>query len=123
MKISLAALVALLTPTVVATTCGGRTLLGAGSPAPFDSFTKCSKVRNIATEATDCNKAYSDDSRGKIKCLWKADISKCRDDGEFVCTPGADPVPSPSPSPPPSPAPSPPPSPTSEPRRPRAPGD
>ena len=93
MKLSLAALVALLTPTAVATTCGGRTLLGAGSPAPYDSFVKCTKVRNHADEAEICDKSYSDDSRGKIKCLWKAEISKCRDDGEFVCTPGADPVP------------------------------
>ena len=99
MKLSLAALVALLTPTAVATTCGGRTLLGAGSPAPYDSFAgRCNKVRNHADEAELCDTSYSDNG-GKTKCLWKADISKCRDDGEFVCTPGADPVPSPSPSP------------------------
>ena len=99
-----AALAALATLGVTVTLDGdcGRTQLAATSPAPYNSATKCTKLKNIDNLESICDSSYYASGDDLIACLYNKQIEKCRDGDAFECTAVADsPPPSPSPSPPP----------------------
>ena len=74
-----AALAALATLGVTVTLDGdcGRTELAATSPAPYNSATKCTKLKNIDNLESICDSSYyvGDDL---IACSFNTQIEKCR---------------------------------------------